>query len=431
MDSPDLLGLKESDPNVPDAKKLEPQVPDPKTADSKGKGKAIEPDLHDPKLSDPKGKGKAAHPEVAVPEGVTLEVLPTEKTLGSELADQDVLAQDKPASKVSGSMASDSKASGSKISDAKISHRKASKQKMRDPKVSCPVANPRDYFNCKEVSAETTIRSSWEFAQEVGEPNSLIRVRNIRTCIPLARDAWGRKAQRQPVIVSATAFLRKPFESASAEDAVTDGTVHYGKLSKAIAIASKAFADEAGTGTLDSHEVSLENFLDTTAIALTTMSYPYCETAKCETSEESEESEESGESRESEEIEDIKESENAKESKGIKESEESTKDILLHRAITNALELSIMLPKASLMGSGVSLTTGTVYYIDRPNPVSMCGRLTLHELRIPALIGVNSNERLAKQIVVANVEIDRWVGHVDLYNELEDIVVKASLFLIT
>jgi len=51
--------------------------------------------------------------------------------------------------------------------------------------------------------------------------------------------------------------------------------------------------------------------------------------------------------------------------------------------------------------------------------------LKLHELRVPAIIGVNGNERKAKQVVVCSVEMERWDRMVDAYNELEEIVVKV------
>jgi dihydroneopterin aldolase len=54
--------------------------------------------------------------------------------------------------------------------------------------------------------------------------------------------------------------------------------------------------------------------------------------------------------------------------------------------------------------------------------------LKIHDMRIPTLIGVNKNERLARQIVVVNVEIDPYVcKEHDCYNELEQIVVKVRL----
>jgi dihydroneopterin aldolase len=351
METSDFF-LKESDPNIPD-----PEIPDAKASDLKiSIPEAPDPENRDPKPADPEA---SSDPEMPDPE-VSAQEMPALETPHLNLSD--LMA--------SQLMATDPKAPSPKTSDSKVSNRS-------------------DYFNCKEVPKETRIRSSWQFSQESGNPGSRIRVRNISTCIPVARDAWGREAQPQPVLISADVSLREPFESASAEDAVTKSTVHYGKLSKAIAIASTAFMNEAEAGNLDSHGVSLQNFLDVTARTLTTQHYPYDEPPNPKGS------------------------------------------IVLPCALIKALELKIMLPKASLIGSGVSFTSGTAYDIGISQAVSMCGRLTVHELRIPTLIGVNPNERLAKQIVVANVEIDRWVGHVDLYNELEDVVVKASLFSIS
>jgi len=89
------------------------------------------------------------------------------------------------------------------------------------------------------------------------------------------------------------------------------------------------------------------------------------------------------------------------------------------------LEITIMLPKASLLGAGVSLK-GAFGYDEKHeglNGYSMT--LTLHELRVPTLIGVNPNERLAKQMVFATVEMDRHDRMVDAYCRLEELVVKV------
>ncbi|KAK3360010.1 hypothetical protein B0T25DRAFT_534512 [Lasiosphaeria hispida] len=77
-----------------------------------------------------------------------------------------------------------------------------------------------------------------------------------------------------------------------------------------------------------------------------------------------------------------------------------------------SLLLTITLPKASLLGSGVSLTATSVF--GEPAPLSAVA-LRLDSLRVPTLVGVNSNERLAKQIV--------WTSK-DFYTELETLVVQ-------
>ncbi len=84
-----------------------------------------------------------------------------------------------------------------------------------------------------------------------------------------------------------------------------------------------------------------------------------------------------------------------------------------------------MLPKASLLGAGVSFK-GAFGYDEKHEGLSGYSMtLTLHELRVPTLIGVNPNERLAKQMVVATVEMDRYDRMVDAYCRLEELVVKV------
>jgi hypothetical protein len=92
---------------------------------------------------------------------------------------------------------------------------------------------------------------------------------------------------------------------------------------------------------------------------------------------------------------------------------------------TRKLEITIMLPKASLLGAGVSFK-GAFGYDEKHEGLSGYSMtLTLHELRVPTLIGVNPNERLAKQMVVATVEMDRYDRMVDAYCRLEELVVKV------
>lgn len=91
----------------------------------------------------------------------------------------------------------------------------------------------------------------------------------------------------------------------------------------------------------------------------------------------------------------------------------------------NSLSLEILLPKASLLGSGVSLRGDFIYEEGHHGPSAYSMVLQLRELRVPAIIGVNGNERKAKQVIVANVEMERWDRMVDAYNELEEIVIKV------
>ena len=56
-------------------------------------------------------------------------------------------------------------------------------------------------------------------------------------------------------------------------------------------------------------------------------------------------------------------------------------------------------------------------------------------MRVPTLIGVNANEKRAKQIVKADIEVERVVACPDQYCELEAVVVKvretSSMLILT
>jgi len=108
----------------------------------------------------------------------------------------------------------------------------------------------------------------------------------------------------------------------------------------------------------------------------------------------------------------------------IKEREKE-REPLIPCSMLNSLSLEILLPKASLLGDGISLRGDFVYEEAHHGPSAYSMVLKLRDLRVPAVIGVNGNERRAKQVVVCSVEMERWDRMVDAYNELEEIVVKV------
>lgn len=211
--------------------------------------------------------------------------------------------------------------------------------------------------------------TSWEIASAAGEPHSVIRVQNLQTSIKIGTDAWGRKNKLQPVLISAIASLREPFATASREDAVNKSTIHYGILSKAIL---EAASHLDGSDSL----LSFANLLCSSLIE--------------------------------EQVQ-----------------ENLSKSPVVDIKAVRSLTVQIMLPKASLIGTGVSSTETRLF--GRGGIEAISSSIKLHDLRIPTLIGVNPNERLAKQIVVANVELDRIYMAPELYCQFEQIVVKASL----
>lgn len=231
---------------------------------------------------------------------------------------------------------------------------------------------------------------SWELQNIVGQPPAKIRVRNLQTSLKVARDAWGRYEKEQPVLISVSIFLRHAFESASAQDEVTNSTVHYGSLSKAVLDTCRLFAglpsqsppisfrpDEKKTRPLCFLVDSIHFFLTSFSAV-----------------------------------------ENLSQSHILP---------LLKPEMMTSLGVRVLLPKASLLGSGVSFTQSTFYERGGERARYLSLVLGLHDLKISTIIGVNPNERLAKQIVIANIEIEPWTKRADVYNELEQIVFKVPL----
>lgn len=83
-----------------------------------------------------------------------------------------------------------------------------------------------------------------------------------------------------------------------------------------------------------------------------------------------------------------------------------------------AIETDVCYLKGSMFGSGAGHITST---IERSGARSNV--LYLRDMRIPCLIGVNSNERLQKQPVDVNIWIDKMAdSHMDDYPQLETLL---------
>ncbi|KAI1357106.1 Dihydroneopterin aldolase-domain-containing protein [Xylaria sp. FL0043] len=250
--------------------------------------------------------------------------------------------------------------------------------------------------------------NAWQVRADAGEPRAIVRVRNLQSIMVAGRDAWGRASKPQPVLLSSEVSFARPFETASTNDAVNAETVHYGNLSKTLlsgmelfssspssslpsgsnkkAEASHAKGEKAGAvpppHTADVFELlwvkMTGRVVDGSRVALPLDQVPFLDATKL-----------------------------------------------------RSLSLTLHLPKASLLGDGVSLTTAACFADaedfageKKRNPLRSYARcLRLHGLRVPTLIGVNSNERAAKQMVVADVEIDRFDVREDIHSELEGAVV--------
>ncbi len=176
----------------------------------------------------------------------------------------------------------------------------------------------------------------------------------------------GREGNVQPVLVSAVVSLRQPFGTASVQDKVNESTIHYGTLSRAILEATREFHDKGSASINDGNLSTVKDLIS------------HIE-------------------------------------KKLAPQEEQDPDILLDRSLVSSLELEVTLPKALLNSTtGVSRTSTILFdalgerrkYQQEYRGMSV----VLRDLRVATLIGVNSNERLAKQLVIANIELDLW-GH--------------------
>lgn len=252
---------------------------------------------------------------------------------------------------------------------------------------------------------------------EMGSKHSIIHVKNLSANARVGVDVWGREENGkvnkfQPVQISASIALNEPFKTAATSDSVDESTVHYGILSKEIlkvlafrAESPKSHNDGEKPEVIHTIEAdwSLTVLLDAIFSWLTHEPLQNCDAAEVK-------------------------------SLGWSETQYSTllrmamdcKKTVVNMSSIQELKLSCFLPKGSILGSGVSLRLLTIPDQTVSDSLTFCSILKLHDIRIPTLIGVNANERLAKQMVIANIEIDGYmVYYGDLYHKLEQVVVKV------
>jgi dihydroneopterin aldolase len=238
--------------------------------------------------------------------------------------------------------------------------------------------------------------TSWQVRAQAGEPFAVVRVKNLQYMIEAGRDAWGRAHKMQPVMISAEVSLRRPFETASSTDLVSADTVHYGLLSKAILSILEEMgrqetrASSGSSARRDQRDEGHSLFAVFSSIwsELTGLSWPT----------------------------------------GLEKVVETP---FLKISRVSYLCVTVMFPKATLLGEGVSLTGSAVFSGEggtSGSPVRTFGRcLRLHRLRVPTLVGINDNERKAKQVVIADVEIDKYPPALDIYPELEALVTTVRI----
>lgn len=254
-----------------------------------------------------------------------------------------------------------------------------------------------------------TARKYARSLQEGEDAHSIIRVQNLSTQALVGGAIWGAPNDGrhlnvvQPVLISTTLSLREPFRSAAKSDSVNNSTVNYSTLSKEIlkVVTSRRpdLPHSIGFQGLNM-DWSLYDLIEWIQLWLTGCSPSgSCPPIRLVT--------------------------------GFLDggcqcladkSSSAYRPPLLDNANLLELGFTVLSPKATLLSSGVSLSISSTYS-SKPIYRSV---LKIHDIRIPTLIGVNRQERLAKQLVIVNVEVNPYIcKERDFYNELEQIIVKV------
>lgn len=250
------------------------------------------------------------------------------------------------------------------------------------------------------IPPATSFRHS-QICSAEGAPHTTIRLRKLSCQALLGDDPWRRARDRQnifqPVFLSATLSLRKPFQSAADADVINDSTVNYSTLTKAIQKVVASRQPESET------DWSVNDFLDSIFLYLT----GYLPNSNG-----------------------LNNADLAK-SRILGDFASVDQNTLLKRDDLKEFVLEAFLPKGSLLSGGITLTK-SVYYSASDNEgvktiqQSYCSILKIHDMQIPTLIGINSNERTARQLIVASVEIDPYIPeNRDSYNDLHKIVFEV------
>jgi dihydroneopterin aldolase len=224
----------------------------------------------------------------------------------------------------------------------------------------------------------------------VPDPPATVRVQNLSTVLQyVGHDAWGRAGKPQPALISAEVAFAAPFSAAASDDRVADDTVHYGSLSKVILASLKRIEGECQEALSDSEEDGYD-----LARAIGLLWYDLTGLTV----------------------------------RGERPGTHPGRVPFLDLKKLRLLSLAITLPKASLLGEDVSLTASAVFEEGTEKMQARAMSFGISRLRVPTLIGVNSNERLAKQLVVVTATVEHFVEMPrDIYTGVEEVVVKVHI----
>lgn len=243
-------------------------------------------------------------------------------------------------------------------------------------------------------------------AQYDSEAPGQIRVTNFSFPALVGADPWGRDEPhsqqifKQPVLLSARVSLREPFSSASVTDTVDSSTIHYGNLSKEILkVVKKRNVDHAHFEADGYGYWSLNDLLDYLFVYLTGVVH----------------------------VGSPSNFRDAEVEGGIPclGRNAAYKPPLLQPKGLRELEFGVSLAKGTLMVDNTSLRKKLAFGANGEKYIS--STLRLEGMRIPTLIGVNKNERTARQIVTASIELEPYLCKSrDCYPELAELVFKVD-----
>ncbi|KAI9650499.1 hypothetical protein NHQ30_000515 [Ciborinia camelliae] len=252
---------------------------------------------------------------------------------------------------------------------------------------SDPSATPasQDYSLVLDMQLYQNL-SLWELSRAREEPIAVIGIKDLQLNAPVGAVAWGWDGNidavpSQPILVSMSVSLQRPFKEASYYDDITEDTIHYGRLRSGIIEAVKRYQS------MQSTPGRAMGFSPYTLIQVLINHFAFVD--------------------------------------GLGTGNHITWS-----------SYKVMLPRSSLRGAGISLAAQTLY--NKPpsdgkeeSPATIPGAwacnttLRVHDLTVPTIIGMLKKERTMKQNVVANIEIDKWNWSGDFYSDMEQIALKT------
>ncbi|KAH7020624.1 hypothetical protein B0J12DRAFT_394911 [Macrophomina phaseolina] len=194
-----------------------------------------------------------------------------------------------------------------------------------------------------------------------------VSISSLNLTARAGRDVWGRTDRSQPLSISVTVASRAGFATAAAGDALDGGTVHYGHLSKNILAGLEDATAGGGKTWLSGLDVASR-----------------------------------------------------------------VSEAVVGTAAAGAVEaarVDVRFPKASTLGSGAGVEWALFYAPARGDVLASSRALYVRDIKVPTLIGVNSNERMKKQMCSFSVWIDSISdAAVDGYDVVEDMVLQAAQY---